>query len=321
MDTIPSKKHTHYSEIDRCYAQDRTDVYSTLGCSAGFLQFSHFITRKQIHYMTESLIVPVKSMYRLPLWRAGLGFSVARRFCVLIGTNRSRDPCPTLFWSRPNITSCFVTWSDAINWCIIACNQHVSIRFAWRNRIYTYVVTTDHIVTTRLHCTSHPCCSSLCPILCDSTAEKWMCEIGYRLDKVILNQILNLICNSGVLLPHIYWQICVLNVWTFALTNLFLLPCVIQVNHCLSLRTREGRQLFCCRISQVTTWPILEATELLLVTLRWTFAACLCALETKQLLATCRKVHEHCAFRRTAVSIVEDVETLIWEVERRPPTY
>ena len=32
-------------------------------------------------------------------------------------------------------------------------------------------------------------------------------------------------------------------------------------------------------------------------------------------------MHKHCAFRHAAVSIVKDVETLIWEVERRPPMY
>jgi len=38
------------------------------------------------------------------------------------------------------------------------------------------------------------------------------------------------------------------------------------------------------------------------------------------LLATCRKVYKHFAFRHTAMSVV-DVETLIWEVKRRPHMY
>jgi len=42
-------------------------------------------------------------------------------------------------------------------------------------------------------------------------------------------------------------------------------------------------------------------------------------MSTEQLLARCSKVHKPCFLRRTAMSIVEDVEKLIWEVERRPP--
>jgi len=40
-----------------------------------------------------------------------------------------------------------------------------------------------------------------------------------------------------------------------------------------------------------------------------------------QLLASCSKVHKPCVLRLTAMSVVEDVEKLIWEVERRPPLY
>jgi hypothetical protein len=41
--------------------------------------------------------------------------------------------------------------------------------------------------------------------------------------------------------------------------------------------------------------------------------------QLKKLLASCSKVHKPCILRHTAMSIVEDVEKLIWEVERRPP--
>ena len=43
------------------------------------------------------------------------------------------------------------------------------------------------------------------------------------------------------------------------------------------------------------------------------------ALATEELLASCSKVHKLCVLHHTAMSIVEDVEKLIWEVERRPP--
>ena len=33
---------------------------------------------------------------------------------------------------------------------------------------------------------------------------------------------------------------------------------------------------------------------------------------------TCSKVHKHCVLRHKAMSIVEDVEKLTWEVARRP---
>jgi len=33
----------------------------------------------------------------------------------------------------------------------------------------------------------------------------------------------------------------------------------------------------------------------------------------------CSKVHKPCVLRHTAMSFVEDVQKLIWEVERRPP--
>jgi hypothetical protein len=36
-DTISNKKFMHYSEVDRCDAQDCSDVYISLGSSAGFL--------------------------------------------------------------------------------------------------------------------------------------------------------------------------------------------------------------------------------------------------------------------------------------------
>ena len=45
------------------------------------------------------------------------------------------------------------------------------------------------------------------------------------------------------------------------------------------------------------------------------------ALATKQSLASCSKGHKRCVFRHTAMSIVEDIEKLIWEVERRPLWY
>jgi hypothetical protein len=45
------------------------------------------------------------------------------------------------------------------------------------------------------------------------------------------------------------------------------------------------------------------------------------ALATKQLLASCSKVHKPCVLRHMAMSIVEDVDKLIWEVERPPPLY
>jgi hypothetical protein len=250
---------------------------------------------------TRTKMSPLNFIYRLPQRRAGLWFSVARRFRVQIGTYRRPDPCPVLFWSRPKIKPCFVTQSDTINRCILACKWHLSIRFVWSNRIYTYVVTSG------VHCTSHPCYSSVCTMFRDFSVEKcvWVIHRGYGLDKLILNQNLNLTCYSGVLLPHISWQICVLNFWTFALTNLFLLPSVIYISRCLSVRTGARRQLFCCRNLKVTIWSILQATELLPVTLRCTFSDCLCALETKQLLPTCRKVHEHCSLRHTAMSVVE----------------
>jgi len=189
-----------------------------------------------------------------------------------------------------------------LKWYVIVCKRHVSIRFVWRNRIYTYVVTSGE------HCTSHPCCSSVCTTFRDFTTEKCVSVMrrDYGLDKVILNEILNLTYYSRMLLPHVSWQMCVQNFWTFALTNLFLLPSVIHVSYCLNVRTRA-------RV-QVTTWSFLEATELLPVTLRCTFSDCLCAVETKQLLATCRKVNEHCLLRHTAMSIVEDVKTLMWHV-------
>jgi len=45
------------------------------------------------------------------------------------------------------------------------------------------------------------------------------------------------------------------------------------------------------------------------------------ALATKQLFTSCSKVHKPCVLSYTAVSIVEDIEKLICEVERRPPLY
>jgi hypothetical protein len=45
------------------------------------------------------------------------------------------------------------------------------------------------------------------------------------------------------------------------------------------------------------------------------------ALATEQLLSTGSKLHKHCAFLHTAISSVEDVEELTWEVEIRPPLY
>jgi len=47
---------------------------------------------------------------------------------------------------------------------------------------------------------------------------------------------------------------------------------------------------------------------------------CPCALATKQLLARCSRVHKPCVLIHTAMSIVEDIEKLICEVER-PPSY
>ena len=48
---------------------------------------------------------------------------------------------------------------------------------------------------------------------------------------------------------------------------------------------------------------------------------CARALATKQLLASCSKVHKPCVLRHKAMSIVEGAEKLIWEVERRPSLY
>ena len=45
------------------------------------------------------------------------------------------------------------------------------------------------------------------------------------------------------------------------------------------------------------------------------------ALATKKLLASCSKVHNPCVLSHMAMSIVEDIEKLICEVERRPPLY
>jgi len=50
-------------------------------------------------------------------------------------------------------------------------------------------------------------------------------------------------------------------------------------------------------------------------------SACPSALTTKQLPSTGSKLHKHCAFRHTAISVVEDVDKLIWEVERKPTLY
>jgi hypothetical protein len=47
-------------------------------------------------------------------------------------------------------------------------------------------------------------------------------------------------------------------------------------------------------------------------------SACPRALATKQLLSTGSKLHKHCAFRHTTMSILEGIEKLIWEMERRP---
>jgi hypothetical protein len=43
-------------------------------------------------------------------------------------------------------------------------------------------------------------------------------------------------------------------------------------------------------------------------------SACPSVLATKQLLSIGSKLHKYFAFRRTAMSAVEDVEKLIWEV-------
>jgi hypothetical protein len=45
------------------------------------------------------------------------------------------------------------------------------------------------------------------------------------------------------------------------------------------------------------------------------------ALATKQLLAICSKVHKPCILRHTAMSVVEDVQKLIWEVEKTTFVY
>jgi len=42
---------------------------------------------------------------------------------------------------------------------------------------------------------------------------------------------------------------------------------------------------------------------------------------TKQLLASSSKVHKPSVFRHTAMAIVDDVQKLIWEVERWPTLY
>ena len=48
---------------------------------------------------------------------------------------------------------------------------------------------------------------------------------------------------------------------------------------------------------------------------------CPCALTTKQLLASCSKVHKPCVLSLTAVSVLDDIEKLICEVESRMPLY
>jgi len=59
---------------------------------------------------------------------------------------------------------------------------------------------------------------------------------------------------------------------------------------------------------KIATWPIFKATELL----RWQqdahVSACPCALSTKELLATCSKVHKH-VLCHMAMSITEDIES------------
>ena len=45
------------------------------------------------------------------------------------------------------------------------------------------------------------------------------------------------------------------------------------------------------------------------------------ALATKQLLASCSKLHKPRVLSYTAVSVVEDIEKLICEVERRMPLH
>ena len=47
---------------------------------------------------------------------------------------------------------------------------------------------------------------------------------------------------------------------------------------------------------------------------------CQRTLATKRLFASCNKVHKPCVLIHTAMSIVEDIEKLICEVER-PPSY
>jgi len=51
------------------------------------------------------------------------------------------------------------------------------------------------------------------------------------------------------------------------------------------------------------------------------FQVCTRALATKQLLASCGAVHKPWVLRHTAMFIGEDVEKLLWEVERGPPLY
>ena len=60
--------------------------------------------------------------------------------------------------------------------------------------------------------------------------------------------------------------------------------------------------------------PRALAAEQLLV------SVCPRALAAEQLLASCSKAHIR-VLRHTAISIVEGVEKLIWEVERRPSLY
>jgi len=57
---------------------------------------------------------------------------------------------------------------------------------------------------------------------------------------------------------------------------------------------------------------------MLLITIERTcFCASGRALATKQLFISCSKVHKPCVLRHTAMSIVEDIEKLIFEMERR----
>jgi hypothetical protein len=109
-----------------------------------------------------------------------------------------------------------------------------------------------------------------------------------------------------------HWQLLLLNYLVARIENTVLYE---------SARTGNYSVAATQKLPPDAALPILETTEKLLITIGLTCLVCPRAMPTKLLLASCDKVHKPCVLSHTAVSIVADIEKLIWEVERRSPLY